>query len=92
MLDVPIFRLLGSSDQGTGRKPDGPLPYIPWMGETLRRRDRLKFWLHTAFGKWATPSTVSLADLDLRRGSLITTDDPNSNEAVRNQFSTMPLR
>ena len=43
MLDVPIFRLLGSSDQGTGRKADGPLPYGLYHGWVKRLGEETGF-------------------------------------------------
>ena len=43
MLDVPIFRLLGSSDQRTGRKPDGPLPYGLYHGWVKRLGEETGF-------------------------------------------------
>lgn len=43
MLDAPIFRLLGSSDQGTGRKPEGPLPYGLYHGWVKRLGEETGF-------------------------------------------------
>jgi len=43
MLDVPIFHLVGSLDQGTGRKPKGPLPYGLYHGWVKRLGEETGF-------------------------------------------------
>jgi len=43
MLDVPIFRLLGSSNQGTSRKANDPLPYDLYHGWVKRLGEEIDF-------------------------------------------------